>query len=154
MNDPWMQYIHALFAHVKGLVPILDSLVWHEELEHYPVGRSPPAPSLFLLATPQSYYVFDLDGLGLFRAGETLEEVYYGLKQCRFIGGERDWPVEEWSSVGFDERHYFPIYGVNRNPDGTFNLRHSIKEVPAEYLQPSADRPRQTEPGKEMEANL
>ena len=134
MRDPWVKYLQALFRHLQGLVPILDSLVWPEELKHYPPGRSPPAPSLFLLATPQSYYVFQLDGLGLCRAGESLEEVYIGLKEGKYIGNdEDDWPGEEWCHVDEDERYYFPIYEHKRNSDGTFDLRHPLKEFPPNY---------------------
>jgi hypothetical protein len=112
-------------------MPVLDSLVWLEELVQIPAGSSPMQPSLFLLATPQSYYVFVLDGLTLCRAGESLKEVYVGLKDRRLHGNASEtgmWPEEEWAVTTTDERHYFPVYTSIRNSDGTFDLVHDLKE--------------------------
>ena len=137
MRDPWVQYLQALFGHIRGLVPILDSLVWPEELTHFPLGYSPIEPSLFLLATPESYYVFDLDGLGLYCAGQSLEEVYLGLRECRFNGDkEGDWSPEKWCPLHLDARFYFPEYEFTRNSDLTFKLRYPLREFPANQINP------------------
>lgn len=150
-NEAWVKYLQQLYSHLEGLVPILDSLAWPEDLAHYPAGLCPPEPSLFLLANAHAYYVFELDDLGLCRAGETLEQVYMGLKECKYRGGEGEWPVEEWFSKGLelDERDFFPIYerhhetgrafeerdtysiaDVCSKDDGIFVLRHPLKEFP------------------------
>ena len=88
IKDPWVQYIQALFSHLPGLVPILDSLVWPEELDQLPVRYSLIQPSFFLLATPEAYYVFDLEGSGLYCAGQSLEEVYLRMKESRYNDGK------------------------------------------------------------------
>ena len=133
MRDPWVRYLQALFGHLRGLVPILDSLVWPEELAHFPVSYTPIEPSLFLLATPEAYYVFDLDGLGLYCAGNSLEEVYFGLRESRFNGDkEGDWLPEKWCSLNLDARFYFPVYEFTSNSDLSFNLRHPLREFPTD----------------------
>jgi hypothetical protein len=132
MRDPWVQFIQALFGHLPGLVPILDSLVWPEELTQFPNGYGPIEPSFFLLATPDAYYVFDFEGLGLYCAGQSLEEVYLGLKECRFNGDkEGDWSPEDWCSLNLDARYFFPVYDFTRNRENSFDLLHPIQEFPA-----------------------
>jgi hypothetical protein len=140
MRDPWVQYLQALFGHLRGLVPILDSLVWPEELAQFPIGYNPIEPSFFLLATPEAYYVFDLDGLGLYCAGNSLEEVYFGLRESRFNGDrEGDWSPEEWCSLDLDARFYFPVYEFTRNNDRSFNLRYPLREFPANLMNRAED---------------
>jgi hypothetical protein len=135
LDDAWVKCLQAMYAHLNGLLPVLDSLVWAEELTRYPEGKSPPEPSFFLLATPRCYYVYALDDSTLFRAGDSLEEVYMGLKQCRFHGDkEGDWPAEPWSlPVDLEVCDYFPVYGPTRNSDGTFNLQQDLKNFPENY---------------------
>ena len=60
MRDSWVQYLQTWFCHIDGLVPILDSLVWPEEVARLPLGCRPVEPSFFVLATPEAYYIFDL----------------------------------------------------------------------------------------------
>lgn len=110
-SDGWVTFVQHMYSHVNGLVPILDSLAFPEDLVHYRDGYAPPEPSLFLFATPQYYYVFDLEEMGLSRAGETLEEVYAGLKETKYRDFESDWVVEPWSEIGgVNERYVFPVY--------------------------------------------
>jgi hypothetical protein len=135
MRDPWVQYLQALFGHLRSLVPILDSLVWPEELTHFPIGYSPIEPSFFLLATPQSYYIFDFEGLGLYCAGQSLEEVYLGLRDCRFVGDkEGDWSPEKWCSLNLDARDFFPVYESARNRDRSFDPLYPLQEFPANRM--------------------
>ena len=69
--------------HVKGLIPILDSMTYHEEVEHLWPKRLLKTPSLFLLFSEGSFYVlwcwFD-EYPTLYKAGKCLKEVYVGLK--------------------------------------------------------------------------
>src|ERR1700685_1061213 len=109
-NDGWVRYVQNLYSHVQGLVPILDSVACPEDLVHYPDGLCPPEPSLFLFATPQYYYVFDLEKMGLTRAGETLEEIYTGLKEYKYRDRDSGWPAESWSRTGVNDRNVFQIY--------------------------------------------
>jgi len=71
MNDPWVKYFYEKYPQLKGLVPILDSMTYLEELRDLPDGHDPSGPDFFLLATPNSYFVFDVsDGEEvLFEAG-------------------------------------------------------------------------------------
>src|ERR1700737_1751570 len=91
MRDSWIRYLQASFE-LDDLSPILDSLVWPEEIPSFPKRHYPPDPSFFLLATPMSYYLFILEDHSLLRAGESLREVYDGLKEGRFhCTNEGDW---------------------------------------------------------------
>jgi len=131
MGDSWVQYLQTLFRHLDGLVPILDSLVWPEEVTRLPVGYCPIEPSFFLLATPEAYYIFDLDGSGLYCAGKDLEEVYLGLRECRFNGDkEGDWTPEKWSTESLDARRYFPIYDLTDTHEPVLKLQYEIKALP------------------------
>jgi hypothetical protein len=130
LNDSWVRYIQTLYNNVEGLLPILDSLVWAEDLEQYPKGLSPQEPSFFLLANRESFYVFILDELTLCHSGKTLADVYYGLKNGRFHGDkEGDWDVEDLNPrfEEWDSRHYFPLYGKCENSD-IFELLYKLKE--------------------------
>jgi hypothetical protein len=111
-NDEWVKFVQNLFCDVHGLVPILDSLAFPEDLVHYPDAHAPPEPSLFFFATPQYYYVFDLQWMGLTRAGETLEEVYTGLKELKYRDFDSGWPAESpvGDCGGINDRNVFPIY--------------------------------------------
>jgi hypothetical protein len=111
-HDGWVKYVQTLYSHLDGLVPILDTVAYPEDLVHYPHGLGPPEPSLFLFATSQCYYVFDLEEMGLCKAGESLEEVYMGLKGFKYQMYEGGWDVEPWSSTGggVNDRNVFPIY--------------------------------------------
>jgi hypothetical protein len=109
-NDAWVKYLRAKYSLI-GLMPILDSVMYTEELVDFP-----PGPSLFLLATRESYYVYEFnpnEGSGSFIAGKTLEEVYSGLKECRYYRcQDGSWEEIESSSTlkDYDERLYFPVY--------------------------------------------
>ena len=126
MDDAWVRYLQAEYRHLKRLVPILDTLVWPEELQDYPVGRSPPQPTLFLLANRSSYYVFHLGNAALYNAGQTLAQVYTGLKECRYYGDkEGDWKIEPLSIDG-DPGDCFPVYESRRNASGGFDLESPL----------------------------
>jgi len=129
MRDSWMQYLRRLFCHLDGLVPILDSLVWPEEVARFPVGYCPIEPTFFLLATPEAYYIFDLEGSGLYCAGNDLKEVYLGLKHCRFNGDkEGDWTPEKWSTESLDARLYFPVYELTDTREPALKLQYEIEK--------------------------
>jgi hypothetical protein len=123
-HDAWMRYLQAEYAHLKNLQPILDSLTWPEELAAYPDGLDPSVPSLFLLATPDSFYVYDFENRRMCLAGTSTKEVYDGLKEKRYQGDkEGDWN-EEPCSLDIDPAPYFPVY--NRSREDGFVL--SLKE--------------------------
>ena len=95
VNDSWVtEFFEIRYPQLKGLVPILDSMTYEEELVHFPDGYHFEYPRFFLLATSNCFYFFDAtdgeDGLRI--AGETLKEVYEGVRiggglMCRMIHG-------------------------------------------------------------------
>jgi hypothetical protein len=69
----------------------------------------PSEPSFFLLATPRRFYVFSLYDVDLYCAGESLEDVYEGIKEVRYNGSdEDDWVPVRWKKIGYED--FFPVY--------------------------------------------
>jgi hypothetical protein len=139
-NDAWIKFLRAKYT-LSGLIPILDSVMYAEELVDFPTGlREWTPPSLFLLATTESYYIYEFipdEGSGLFIAGKTLEEVYFGLKECRYYRyQEGSWEEIESSPAlnEYDEEAYFPVYyrrdRLSRD-DGEFYSVEKLKEFPS-----------------------
>ena len=122
MFDDWVKFFNLRYSQLKGLVPILDSLTYREELSDFPLKFLFQRPQFFLLATPDCYYIFDaIDGEdGLQIAGKTLEEVYTGLKEWRWADCSDDpWEFveeEEW----LEPWDYFPTYYNKDN--GNFGM--------------------------------
>ena len=77
---------------MKGLTLILDSMTYAEELVDFPDGYSIKVPEFFLLATSDSYFIYNArDGEdGLRPAGATLEDVYNGIKDWRWADSSED----------------------------------------------------------------
>jgi len=124
MNDSWVEFFHLCYPNLD-LVPILDSTTYAEELVLLPETMMPTIPQFFLLVNDDSYFVFNLaDGEeNLFRAGNTLEEVYTGMRDWRWT----EMPDNMWQIVKANENiwpsSYFPFYF--REQDGTISC--SIK---------------------------
>jgi hypothetical protein len=85
-EDDWMHYLQTEYAHIENLRPILDSFTWSEELITYPDDLDPPAPSLFLLGTSDSFYVYDFENRRMCLAGTSTKEVYLRLNEKRYRG--------------------------------------------------------------------
>ena len=141
-NDDWVKYLRAKYS-LFGLMPILDSLMYSEEIANFPLGlKELQKPSIFLLATVESYYIYDFDpdeGSGLFIAGKTLEEVYLGLKECRYYRCQ-DGSWEELESSpslkDYSDELYFPVYCRRYGPtcdDSEFYLQEELEEFPSEF---------------------
>ena len=117
MNDPWVKYFHEKYPQLEGLVSILDSMTYLEELRDLPDGHHPKGPHFFLLATANSYFVFDIsDGVEeLFEAGESLKDVYLGMRDWRWAEPSNNpWEMvdcEEWINTA----DYFPVYIWDEN---------------------------------------
>ena len=134
MDDAWMKHFRLRYPHLKGLVPILDSVTYAEELKEFPYGYLPSEPNWFLLATPESYFIhlyYDFYGADyLLRAGDTLEDVYEGLKNWRWAESCDDmWDCEVESSVLSRPCHCFPWY--ERLENGNFHKWR--KEISGEF---------------------
>lgn len=121
MNDHWATFFKISYPHIKGLALILDNITYPEEFKDLPDGRTPSRAGFFLLATPELYYVFDCQetlagpGRGLNCAGQTLKEVYLGIKEYRYMDVEDPWEIEE-AKFYASHFNYFPKY--HRNTDG------------------------------------
>ena len=134
MDDLWVKFFDTRYPQLQGLVPILDSMTYLEELAYFPDGYNFRPPRFFLLATNDSFFIYDAtdgeDGLRI--AGETLEDVYNGMKDWRWADSSEDpWDfVEEEQYVSPTEP--FPHY--YRKENGSFGIRGWGPEArPEEY---------------------
>src|SRR5208282_4392924 len=83
-EDSWVHYIKHQFSHIENLHPILDDMTWPEEVQLFVDEYGPGYPGYLLFANPTSFYFYVYDGDYLLKAGDTLEEVYWGLRQRRW----------------------------------------------------------------------
>jgi hypothetical protein len=94
VEESWVRCLKATYGK-DNLKPILDTLFYEEELSKLPPEVRPTAPSMFLLANSQSYFVFVLEDQTFCSAGATLREVYDGLRDLKWHGDkDGDWPLE------------------------------------------------------------
>jgi hypothetical protein len=123
-QDAWMRYLQGEYVHLVNLQPILDSFTWQEEIDV--ISFDPREPWLILLATVDSFYVYDFENRCMCQAGVSLKEVYTGLKETRYRGDkEGDWD-EEPRALDINPADYFPVY--IRDREGTLVLQNSLKE--------------------------
>jgi hypothetical protein len=133
MSDSWVRYICAYpKTPIPGLTPILDSLVFPEDLCKYPPPFFTREPSFFLFGAPKQFYVYVFAINSLYRAGETLAEVFSGLRKPRYMGirGWGGWEEEEispWVDI-LNNENYFPEYEENHK--GELCLARKLKEWP------------------------
>lgn len=127
-NDSWMQYLRFTYPQLEGLQPVLDSLIWPDEIVRYPVGHPPLPPWLFLLATATRFYVYNFQDSFMMDAGENLREVLDGLKQEQWDEGWNEVPEE----VELDPRDYFPVYDNVPHTNDEHELMQELKKVPDE----------------------
>jgi hypothetical protein len=132
MDDPWVKFFHVRYPQVKGLVPILDSMTYHEELIYFPDNYNFKEPRFFLLATSDRYFIWDASDWSedeLFDTGNTLEDVYNGLKDWRWARSYGNmWDVVEDGEEYLDSAYYFVTY--KRNENGNFGIYGSTEEYP------------------------
>lgn len=124
LNDPWVKFFHESYPQLKGLVPILDSMTYVEELIDLPDGFEPSRPEFFLLATSDSYYVYNFEEMGgcygLLCAGNSLEGVYTGMNEGKWAGwNDDDWEVEEAAHYSNPEKYFHSYY---RKRNGLFGI--------------------------------
>jgi len=117
MEDPWVMYVNK-DHHVNGLIPILDSMTYHEELEYLWPKRLIQTPSFFLLFSEGSFYVLWC-GVSryptLYKAGKCLKDVYVGLKNYWYIESEDRLWLPEVSTDEMDPAGRFLYYSINSN---------------------------------------
>ena len=99
-------------------------MTWPEEITLLTGDYGPCFPRSQLLANAKMFYFYDFETDSLFRAGNTLEEVYQGLSQRRWSfnprGTAERWVLEpDCGSEEYDRYDYFPIWKhAEENNDG------------------------------------
>jgi hypothetical protein len=114
INDSWVWYLRDAYPSLVGLQPILDSLIWSDEISRYPLGHVPRSPWLFLLATKDMYFVYNFQDCTMLEAGNNLMEVVDGMKKER-------WADDMWNSIQLkgtkEPCDYFPVYDVKHTSE-------------------------------------
>ena len=140
-NAPGFRYLNLLYPQFGGeLVPVLDNCLWPEDAPYLPTSTqwayeclSMYHFTLALLYCKGGYYCYEIstDPCGpykyMWKAGNSLEEVYEGLKAERMKGSDRwhcEEPIRDWEDVDL----YFPVDYTERN--GLWELTNAIPEPP------------------------
>jgi hypothetical protein len=103
-------------------------MTWTEELELLPPGYGPGHPQVELLADANTFYCFVVGGETLYRAGATIEEVYWGMKKGAWLFSNE--PQDSWIEMAdtgeeYECWDYFPLWDGFVKKDGT----HAYKPV-------------------------
>ena len=132
-NTSGFRYLQKLYPQLHSLRPILDNGIWPEEAQYFPWILRPKLPFRIILTSDSGYYFHRMDKAVLYQAGNTLEEVFEGLKYCKYLG-----PAEpnndEWEGVDpctnfFELSQYFPKYKFDQEKEH-WVLRQEILEPP------------------------
>ena len=136
-DDSWVKFFHIRYPQLEGLVPILDSMTYREELADFPEDYYLPEPRFCLLATADRFFIWDASDWGqdgLFVAGNTLEEVYNSLKDWRWAESSED----PWEMAGEEREYLDPVFyfvTYHRKPNGNFGINRSPEEFPGKKPQ-------------------
>jgi hypothetical protein len=138
-DDPWMEFLRHRYPTLEGLQPILDCLIWPEEIELYPFYAMPAYPTLFLLATKTKFYVYDFRDDEIYEAGDTLADVIEGIS--KYSWEEKDgWPildpVEDETFGCVDD--YFPEYWQTAKVAKPFVLVNGGEKFKSRESKPSS----------------
>jgi hypothetical protein len=143
VNDSWVNFFHVRYPQLQGLVPILDSMTYPEELADFPDDYNFPHPRFCLLATSERFFIWDASDWGedgLFIAGDTLEEVYTGLRDWKWAESYED----VWEMVDEDRGEYlhpgFYFVTYKRKKNGNFSINGSTEEIPGKRVKGLLDR--------------
>ena len=101
------RYLSKVYPEVTGLRPVLDNVVWPEDAQYFPPSLGIDNSYVLVLFASESGYYF-MDDWGLYQAGNTLEEVFEGIKEYKYLNNEWDGPdpCTDW----FDPEEFFPQY--------------------------------------------
>lgn len=131
-QDSWVEFFHVRYPQLEGLVPILDSMTYREELKDFPEDHYFRRPRFILLATSDRYFIWDASDWGqdgLFYAGDTLEEVFTGLRDWRWAeSSENSWEMLEDGGEYLEPDFYFITYEHRKK--GSFGILDSMEEIP------------------------
>ena len=137
-DDSWVHYIKHQFRHIENLHPILDDMTWPEEISLLPPAIFPGGPGELLLANSTMFYFYIYDPEILFRAGSTLEEVYWGLREWKWVyqnPPEERWEMESDCGEEYDQTDYFPMWENKRDSDGrmSYYSKRITDRMPLHY---------------------
>ena len=106
-NDPCFQYIQWRFRHLGPLYPILDDIWWEEVVDKLPFNIEASLVSRILLASESGFHVYTPEIDCMYKAGETLEQVFDGLRMNKDLLSEEGWEFEEVEEIELDHLMYF-----------------------------------------------
>jgi hypothetical protein len=100
--------------------------MWPEDVENIPITGLMNDPFRMLLAGKDYYYIYNPEHDFMYRAGQTLEEVYEGLKEDKDGRGEIEWEVME-TTPSWEWRPDFPCWDER---EGRCVLRDGLRLEP------------------------
>jgi hypothetical protein len=127
LHDAWVSFLRRNYPQKKDLVPILDSLIWEDEIQRYPHDLDPGEPTLFLLANDEAFYVYNFETQCLIYFGRTLHVVRENLR--RHIWEATRGILVLRPLTDETPRDYFPVYSrpdTNRVP----RLVRPLRNIP------------------------
>ena len=124
--DSWVKFLQINYPQLENLGPVLDSLIWEDEIRQYSIGCPPPQPWLFLLTTRSSFYIYDFQNAAMMPAGTTIRDVIQTLRD-RIWEYPESW-VEEEPYTDKTPLDYFPVYTGLRDENGLYKLRQLLLE--------------------------
>ena len=106
-------------------------MTWSEEIPLLAGDYGPGFSEYLLFANAETFYLYKFDGDSLFRGGNTLKEVYYGLLQWRWpdeYEPQEMWTFEPDNEEEYDSYDYFPFWrhGFDENGQETQVLSYSL----------------------------
>ena len=119
-EDSWMYCINYRFPHIENLKPVLDDMIWPEEIELFPSGYGAGGPGYLLLANLTTFYFYYYETEELLNMGTTLEELYWGLRErkwCYQNPPEKRCVVEPDNGEEYDQSDYFPMWKCEWDED-------------------------------------
>jgi hypothetical protein len=127
-NASGFRYLQRLYPGIKGLRPVLDNVVWPEDAQYFPRSMEIDGCHVLILFVSESgYHFYKMDHWSMLHAGNSLEEVFEGLKECKYLDDEWEGsgPCTDW----FEPEEYFPQYKWD-NEDPHWMLAREIPEPP------------------------
>ena len=132
INDSWVWYLRDAYPSLVGLQPILDSLIWPNEISRYPLGHVPRPPWLFLLAPKDRYVVYNFQDCAMLEAGTTLMNVVDGMQKERWIDDIWNLIPRKGTREPCD---YFPVYDEVKHTSEEHPSGRPIMKFTGQWLQ-------------------
>jgi hypothetical protein len=127
MEEICFQFIQYRYRHLGYLHPILDYIMWPEEVEKIPIsGWVDPNHFRILFATKDYYYIYAPEDDLMYKAGRTLEEVFEGPQWGKDSRGEIVWECMERPAWCGKFGAFFPTWSDDGHP-GRRRLQEEIE---------------------------